>query len=67
MDMLKTAVVAVVVAVIVCFVIGLPLGVVGCKLFGFESVVTDNMVLIRNLAFVWMAVVIVGVGVSNQP
>lgn len=64
MDMLKTAFVAVVVAVVVCFVIGLPLGVVGCKIFGFESVVTGNMELIRNLAFAWMAVVIVGAGQS---
>lgn len=67
MEMLKTAFVAVVVALIVGFVIGLPLGVVGCKVFGFESVVTGNMGLIRNLAFLWMAVVIVGAGVSNQP
>ena len=67
MDMLKTAFVAVVVAVIVCFVIGFPLGVVSCKVFGFESVVTDNMELIRNLSFLWMTVVIVGAGVSNQP
>jgi len=67
MDMLKTAFVAVVVAVIVCFVIGFPLGVVGCKIFGFESLVTGNMELVRNSAFAWMAAVIVGVGVSNQP
>lgn len=66
MDMLKTAVVAVVVAVVICFVIGFPLGVVGCKIFGFESVVTGNMELIRNMAFAWMAVVIVGAGISNQ-
>ena len=67
MDMLKTAVVVAVVVAVVCFVIGFPLGVVGCKVFGFESVVTGNMELIRNLSFAWMAVVIVGAGVSNQP
>jgi len=67
MDMLKTAFVAVVVSIIVCFVIGFPLGVVGCKIFGYESIVTDNMELLRNSAFAWMAVVIVGGGVSNRP
>lgn len=67
MEMLKTAFVAVVVALIVGFVIGLPLGVIGCKIFGFESVVTGNMEVIRNMAFAWMAVVIIGTGVSNQP
>jgi len=67
MEMLKTAFVAVVVAVIVFFVIGFPLGVVGCKIFGFDSIVTENMELIRNSAFIWMAAVIVGAGVSNQP
>lgn len=66
MDMLKTAVVVAVVVAVVCFVIGFPLGVVGCKVFGFEGVVTGNMELIRNLSFLWMAVVIIGAGISNQ-
>ena len=66
MDMLKTAFVTVVVCFVVCFVIGLPLGVVGCKIFGYESIVTGNMELLRNMAFVWMAVVIVGTGISNH-
>lgn len=66
MDVLKTAVVVAVVVAVVCFVIGFPLGVIGCKIFGFESMVTGNMEVIRNMAFTWMAVVIVGAGVSNQ-
>ena len=67
MDMLKTAVVVTVVVAVVCFVIGFPLGVIGCKIFGFESVVTGNMELIRNMSFAWMGVVILGAGISNQP